>query len=464
MAWTSVCVRFGTAQIEVCATSERIPYQVTAYLQKVYSRWKSRVPITSSEAGPVPEPQSRPLNILCLATYFKGGDFLRECKAQGCRVTLVTKEKLLHEDWPRESLDDLVAVPNDAPPELFIDLAAHLSGQAKLDRVVALEEFDVITAALVREHFCLPGMSSATAKTFRDKMAMAMAASAAGIEVPDFVPLINPEEISRFMESVPPPWIVKPRSDVSAIGIRKVQTPDDVWSIAEEMNARPILRERASYYLLARFIPGVVFHVDSIVGDGRVLFAGVNRYGRPPMEVAHQGGAYISSTIEYGSDDRKQLLERNRKLIKALGLQTGAAHAEFIKDADGGFYFLEIAARVGGAYIADVLEAASGVNLWREWARMEVGVLGRETSAGKSRRLRARTDHAGIVLSLARQEWPDTSAYDDSEIVYRLKKRHHVGLIVRATKLKRVTDLLEGYAQRFADDFSAVLPPLERAE
>ncbi len=402
--------------------------------------------------------QSKPLNILCLATYFKGGDFLRECKAQECRVTLATKEKMLEEDWPRESLDDLFALPNDAPPELFIDLAAHLSRQAKLDHVVALEEFDVITAALVREHLCLPGMSSATAKTFRDKMAMAMAARVAGIDVPDFVPLINPEEISGFMESIPPPWIVKPRSDVSAIGIRKVQTPDEVWSIVEEMNARPILRERASYYLLARFVPGEVFHVDSIVGDGRVLFAGANRYGRPPMEVAHQGGAYVSSTIEYGSADRKQLLERNRKLIKALGLQTGAAHGEFIKGADGRFYFLEIAARVGGAYIADVLEAASGVNLWREWAKIEIA-----GEPGGYFAPAARDLSAGIVLSLARQEQPDLAAYVEPEIVQRIRKPHHAGLIVRSKDNRRVQDLLDSYVARFYQDFHATAPPPERA-
>ena len=230
------------------------------------------------------------------------------------------------------------------------------------------------------------------------------------------------------------------------------------------MNARPILRERASYYLLARFIPGEVFHVDSITEGSKVRFAGVNRYGRPPMEVAHHGGAYISQTIEHGSEDQNRLLESNRKLIKALGLKTGAAHAEFIKGADGRFYFLEIAARVGGAYIADVLEAATGINLWREWARMEVNALRRGTTAGKARRVRSRKDYAGIILSLARQEWPDTSAYDDAEIVYRVKKRHHAGLIVRSAKLERVNELLDNYGARFADDFSAVLPPLERAE
>jgi hypothetical protein len=114
------------------------------------------------------ELQKPPLNIVCLATYFKGADFMRECKAHGCNVVLITKEKMLKEDWPRESLDDLIAVPNDAGPALFIDLLAFISRKMKVDRVVALEEFDVVTAALMREHLCLPGLSSSDAKVFRD--------------------------------------------------------------------------------------------------------------------------------------------------------------------------------------------------------------------------------------------------------------------------------------------------------
>jgi biotin carboxylase len=175
------------------------------------------------------------------------------------------------------------------------------------------------------------------------------------------------------MERVPPPWIIKPRSDVAAIGIRRVNGPAEVWNLMVQMNERENLRERASYYLLAQFIAGEVFHVDSLVGRQRVLFAGANRYGRPPLEVAHGGGAYISRTVAHRSENEKKLLAINRKLVRALQLERGAAHAEFIKsEADGQFYFLEIAARVGGAYIADVLEAASGLNLWREWARIEI--------------------------------------------------------------------------------------------
>ena len=405
------------------------------------------------------EPPNRPLNIICLATYFKGVDFIRECKAHGCHVVLITKEKMLSEDWPRESLDDLIAVPNDAGPALFIDLLAFLGRNRPIDRIIALEEFDVVTAALMREHLCLSGLSSSRAKIFRDKLSMAVHSQRAGINVPEFVQLVNQDEINDYLERVPGPWVIKPRSDVSAIGIRKVEQPNEVWRVIEEMNARENLRERASYYVLARFIPGEVFHVDSLVNDGKVVFAGTNQYGRPPMQVAHHGGAYISRTVARGSADEKVLFDVNKKLIKALGLERGATHAEFIKnDSDGQFYFLEIAARVGGAYIAEVLEAASGVNLWREWAKMEIAD-GRAPKVSP-----ARKEYAGIILSLAKQEEPDTSAYVEEEITYRIKKRHHAGLIVRARKLDRVTELLDDYFGRFADDFVAVAPPPERPE
>ena len=408
----------------------------------------------------MPETENRPLNIICLATYFKGADFIRECKAHGCRVVLVTKEKVLREDWPRESLDDLIAVPNDAGPPLFIDLLAFLARQMKIDRVIALEEFDVVTAALMREHLCLPGLSSSGAKVFRDKLSMAVHSRRAGIDVPDFVPLVNVEEVDEFMRRVPGPWVIKPRSDVSAIGIRKVSEPEEVRRAMLEMNERENLRERASYYVLARFVAGEVFHVDSVVNAGKVMFAGTNQYGRPPMQVAHQGGAYISRTLERGSADEKTLLAINKKLVRALGLERGATHAEFIKsDADGKFYFLEIAARVGGAYISDVLEAASGVNLWREWARLEIAD-GKAPSKIKP----PRKEYAGIILSLAKQEQPDTSNYGDEEIIHRVKKKHHAGLIVRSPSLDRVNELLDDYGRRFVEDFVAVAPPPERPE
>src|ERR1700692_1890096 len=135
--------------------------------------------------------QPNPLNIICFATFFKGGDFMRECQARGCNVILITREKMLYEDWPREVIDEIFAVPNDAPVELFLDLVSHIAKTRKPDRIVALEEFDVVIAALAREHLCMPGMSSSTSKTFRDKLSMSVKARDVGILVPDFAPAIN---------------------------------------------------------------------------------------------------------------------------------------------------------------------------------------------------------------------------------------------------------------------------------
>ncbi len=124
------------------------------------------------------------------------------------------------------------------------------------------------------------------------------------------------------------------------------------------------------------------------------------------------------------------------------------------------------------------MEAATGLNLWREWAKIEVAdaeASRQQQTAGAGKKTerkgaaskplkRSRKEYAGIVLSLAKQEQPDTSTYDEPEIVYRAKKRHHAGLIVRSKKLERVEELLTQYATRFKDDFEAVLPPLEKAE
>ena len=66
------------------------------------------------------------------------------------------------------------------------------------------------------------------------------------------------------------------------------------------------------------------------------------------------------------------------------------------------------------------------------------------------------------LLSLAKQEWPDTAAYADPEVVWRLDKRHHAGLVVASEAPDRVQLLLDQYVQRFQQDFYATQPPLEK--
>jgi biotin carboxylase len=397
-------------------------------------------------------PESRPPTFLCITTYEKGQEFMRECKRQGCRVLLLTAEKLRDADWPRESLDDTFYLPAEISLADIVQAVTHLARTQNIDRIVALDEYDMETAATLREHLRVPGMGLTTMRYFRDKLAMRMKALDRDVRVPDFVPVLNHGDIRYYLEHVPGPWVLKPRQEASAIGIKKIHAAEELWPVLEQLG------DTQSSFLLERFVPGDVYHVDSVVSENEVVFVNVSKYGKPPMNVAQGGGVFTTFTVPRGGDADTGLRQINRDLIAALGLVRGVAHTEFIQaHADGRFYFLECAARVGGAYISEMVEAATGINLWREWARIEVA-----GGNGIYRLPPVREEYAGVILSLARQENPDTSAYNDPEVFMRIRKHHHAGLILRSTNPERIRPLLENYAIRFAEEFLAVEPPREK--
>jgi biotin carboxylase len=389
------------------------------------------------------------LTFLCITTYEKGQEFMRECKRQGCRVFLLTAESLRDAEWPRESLDDIFYIPAELPLPEIVKAVTYLAREKKIDRIVALDEFDMETAATLREHMRIPGMGLTTMRYFRDKLAMRMQALEHNIRVPDFIPVLNHDDIRYYMSQVPAPWVLKPRAEASAIGIKVIDSPEGLWPVLDSLG------DQQSSFLLEKFLPGDVYHVDSVVSEREVVFSSVSRYGQPPMAVAQKGGIFTTHLLSTDSEEAVGLRTLNSELLNALGLVRGVSHAEFIRaSSDKEFYFLECAARVGGAYISEMVEIATGINLWREWARIEI--VGRR----EPYRLPAvRSDYAGLILSLARQEDPDTSAYNDPEIALRLKRRHHAGLVLRSSDPARIQSLLESYSRRFAEEFLAIEPP-----
>jgi len=282
---------------------------------------------------------------------------------------------------------------------------------------------------------------------------MRRTAQSLGLAVPEFSAVFNDREVDEWTARVPPPWVLKPRSSAAAIGIKKVASHDEMW------RALHAAGDDRSNCLLEQFVPGDVYHVDSIVWDGSVVFSVAFKYGRPPMQIAHEGGIFITRRLADASPEGTALLALNRRLQDGLGLRRGVSHTEFIGSGgpEGGFVFLETSARVGGAFIVDTIEAGTGINLWREWAKIEVA--GEHGSYGVPPH---RDDHAGIVLSLARQETPDMSPYVDPEITTRIRKHHHAGLIVSSPDPQRIEALIADYTERFYRDFFATAPPPER--
>ena len=396
-----------------------------------------------------------PLTVLCLASYEKGHEFLRECKRQGCTVLLLTSESLMNvANWPRESIDDIFYMPDVNKKwnlQHTILAVSHLASHRRIDRIVPLDDFDLETAAALREHTRIPGMGETTTRYFRDKLAMRARARFAGLPCPEFVRLLNDQEIHDFCARVPAPWMLKPRSQAGSTGLKKIATEHELWKSLEALG------DNRSFHLLEGYVPGSICHVDTIVFRRELLFCNVSRYGTPPMDVTHQGGVFTTQTLPAKDPQSRALCELNWRVLQAFGMVSGVSHSEFIAADDGTTYFLETSARVGGANIAELIEAATDVNLWREWARVEIA--GEEGSYSTPP---VNGDSAGLLISLARQEWPSTDEFKDPEIVWRMKKPWHIGMIVRSKQPERIGELLQQYSARIQEVYTAYQPPLER--
>ncbi len=394
------------------------------------------------------------LTILCISSYEKGFDFMREAKTLGCRVILLTSKSLGGANWPRESLDEIFYIPDKNKDWNMQDViygVSYLARTENIDRIVALDDFDVERAASLREHLRIAGMGDTTARHFRDKLAMRMVAKEKGIPVPEFLHVLNHKKINKFAETVPFPYMIKPRLLAGSYGLKKVHNKEEMWDRINHLG------DEQSFFLMERFVPGSIYHVDTIINNKEIVFGLASKYGTPPFEVAHDGRVFTSKTLDSKSDEAKEVLELNKKVLKALGLLRGVSHSEFIRDENGKLFFLETSSRVGGANLSSLVEAATGINLWREWAKIEILNGEKEYKLPK-----VENNFAAILNSLSKQEWANLDAYSDPEVWWRLKKEYHAGLIIKSSSEKRIEQLLHEYTKRFYNDFFATAKMSER--
>lgn len=398
-------------------------------------------------------PDDRPITILCLASEFKGLPFIEEAARQGARVILLTPESFADRAWPWDSIAQHFPMPDLYTQPNITYAVSYLARGNDIDRVVALDDYDVATAAALREHLRLPGLGETAARYFRDKLAMRTQAQANGLRVPAFAPLLNYDTLRDFMAATPAPWVLKPRFEAGAVGIRKLYDSEAVWHALDELG------DQQSFYLLEQFVPGDIFHVDGLVWDGAILFATASAYGAPPLALMQGGGIFSTRILPHDGEMTRTLIDRTAAMVGAFGLPRGVTHTEFIRAHDDGeIYFLETSARVGGANIDKMVEAATGVSLWTEAARIELAGIRNEVYTLPP----LRQEYAGLITCLARDEWPDLSAYNEPEIVWRVPKAYHAGLLIASPDQARVEQLLANYHDRFAADFLTHTPEKKR--
>lgn len=372
------------------------------------------------------------LTLLCVMAATKGLyglPFLRQAKDMGVRLLVLTNANALHLDWPRELLDGLFAVEDIFDPTLVRNTASFLAREERIDRIVGLGEYDIEIASALREHMRIPGMNLSTSYLFRDKLAMRQQARDLGLPVPEFVSILHRPSIHDFMQTVEGPWVLKPRTEASSNGIRKLYDRQAVW---DAING---LGDEQSLFLLERFVSGTVYHVDSVVYEREIKFAAVHQYGTPILELHTLGGVYTSRAIRRGSPDETALQELNRQIIKGFGMTEGVTHIEYIKSqADGHFYFLEASARVGAGMTEEMIEAASGLNLWAEWAKIEYAM-----GVGTYALPKPKQAYAGVAICMTREEHVPLSELPVTEGVrYAEPKPYHVAAVVSSPDADQV--------------------------
>ena len=127
-------------------------------------------------------------------------------RGDGVKPTLLTLEKHREAAWPREALEEVVTMPSGLNREQILNTVSWLARTRRFDRVVALDEFDLESAAEIREHMRIPGMGITTTGYYRDKLAMRVSVKESGFLVPEYCRVLNYDELRDYMGRVRGPW------------------------------------------------------------------------------------------------------------------------------------------------------------------------------------------------------------------------------------------------------------------
>lgn len=228
----------------------------------------------------------------------------------------------------------------------------------KIDGIVCdTTDVGVPTMAYVAEQLSLPGIGLETALNFTDKGRMRHLVKEAGIPSPPFSVVTGAGEARRAAASIGFPLVVKPVDNQSSRGVHIVRDSDGL----EDSVADALAKSRAKRSVIEGFVEGVEVTVESFICDSKMVVAGISdktHFAHRP-EVANR----LTYPANLSAEMRDRLVAHNNAVLKALGLKTGIAHAEYIVTADEAF-LLEIAARGAGSFVySDIVPYLVGADV-----------------------------------------------------------------------------------------------------
>jgi biotin carboxylase len=238
------------------------------------------------------------------------------------------------------------------PEQLISD---HFAVFDSADRLISRSEYDLLAAAKLREHFAIVGDKTDDIIPLRNKWIMRSRCQQKGIRQPAFW---HPLE---FIQQTPRAgkFVLKPRTEASSNGI----VVGDFAAIKEVSLAL----DDHEAMLVEEFIDGVIYHFDGWMHKGVPLAFVSSHYIRDCLSFAE--GVPLGSVQTITEAAHIDLVVNT---LSVLSHQNGSFHFEAIKDREGNFWFLEVAARVGGAGVAETFQLRTGLNLYHADLRYQL--------------------------------------------------------------------------------------------
>lgn len=267
-------------------------------------------------------------------------------------------------DRMRGYLADYLAVPRIMDEDDVIARATAWLRGRNVDRVLTNWEPLVVLAGRMRERWSVPGMSAATAASFRDKQLMKERVAAAGLRVPKAERASSVAAAEAAAERIGYPLVVKP---IAGAGSADTHRVDDAAALARALSG---LRHVAEISV-EEFIEGEEYTFDAISARGRPMIENVAHY--IPKPIIGRNEEWVSPmTITVRDMHQERLapgVALGRAVLEAMGMDDGFSHMEWFLTPSGEAVFGEIACRPPGAHLVDQINFTCDTDLFVEWAR-----------------------------------------------------------------------------------------------
>jgi len=226
----------------------------------------------------------------------------------------------------------------------------------------------VPVVAAVAEELGLPGIGIETAHRLTHKLAMRSALAEAGLPQPPYARLRSADDLASALDVVTFPAVLKPADSGGQRAVFRIESRAEL----ERDLADAIAESPTGEAILEEFVDGVEMNGIVIARDGEPALVTLSDRLRPPGIGFGVGWIHMFPPSVNG--EQLRLSEQVAlESVRALGLRDAIAFPQLISSPDGRVAVVEVAARIPGGQMADLVRHAVGVDLVEVALRQALG-------------------------------------------------------------------------------------------